>query len=216
MKTVELVRILERYVARNGTLAIGVCGHAGAGKSTFCNDFIGSANVPTARLTCDLFSTHSYRHRQELIASACSSGCQTEIDAAENPRDWYDYNAIAFAISDLKQARAHRFERAWNSETGDLDGVCNISLPEQRPGIILCDGIYLLHPPIRQALDITIRIDAPIDVLDQRGLVRSKGDVERAKKHSDMRERFAAPYFAQYGFLADIGFDTNDGISDDI
>lgn len=171
--------------------------------------------VPTARLTCDLFSTHSYRHRQELIASAYS-GCQTEIDAAENPRDWYDYDAIAFAISDLKQARAHRYERAWNSETGELDGVYNILLPEQGPGIILCDGIYLLHWPIRQALDITIRIDAPTDVLDQRGLVRSKGDVERAKKHSDVRERFATPYFEQHGFLADIAFDTEIGISDDI
>ncbi|WP_315922191.1 hypothetical protein [Mesorhizobium sp. SP-1A] len=207
MKTIDLVRTLERYVAKNGTLVVGVCGHAGAGKSTLCREFIYLASIPTIRLNCDLFSTHGYRERQELIAVARATGDRNQIDAIENPRDWYAYNAIASAISDLKQTGRHSYKRAWNSETGDLDGTYDVSLPNQRPAIILCDGIYLLHPPIRQALDITIIVDTATDILDQRCIARSKGDIERAQQHRTMRERFAVPYFDQYGWLADIVID---------
>lgn len=204
MTTVEFVRVLERYVTRNGTIVVGVCGHAGAGKSTLCRKFIDLASVPTIRLNCDLFSAHGYHERQDLIATARASGDQAKIDAIENPRDWYAYDAIAAAISDLRQTGSHSYRRAWNNETGELDGSYDLTLPDQRPAIILCDSIYLLHPPIRQAMDITLRVDAAANVLDQRGLVRSKGDAERAQHHKAMRERFAAPYFDQYGWLADI------------
>lgn len=214
MKILDLVRTLERYVAKNGTLVVGVCGHAGAGKSTLCKDFIEHATIPTIRLNCDLFSTHGSRDRLELIAAARATCDQDKIDAVENPLDWYAYDAIAAAISDLRLTGLHSYKSAWNSETGELDGSYDVSLPDQRPAIILCDGIYLLHPPIRQALDITVRVDATTDVLDQRGLARSKGDIERAQQHRAMRERFAVPYFDLYGWLADIVIDGKAETSD--
>ncbi|ATN33538.1 hypothetical protein ACO34A_06920 [Rhizobium sp. ACO-34A] len=177
---------------------------AGSGKTTLCGQIIAASSVNAVRLDCDRFSTHSHTERQALIAEARRSGIAEHMAFIENPMNWYSFDHILAALDDLKNKRIHTHDRAWNRETGELDGRYQVRIAEDGPALILCDCIYLLHPAVRTALDLVVLVETPAEIVAERGLQRSKGDAARAAVMESLRRTYSVPYFETFGSRADI------------
>ncbi|MCV6584628.1 MAG: hypothetical protein OIF47_03765 [Marinibacterium sp.] len=182
---------------------VGVCGHAGAGKSTLCRQLVHMFAGRAVHLPCDLFSRHSLADRQARMDSARRSGDDARLRAEENPMNWYDWDGIACCISRLRSQRRSRWDRAWNSQTGALDGRFAAALPSDGPGLVLCDGIYLLHAPVRGWFDLCLTVDADKDVIAARRMRRAAtaadADASRCR-----HVRFELPYFRDHAGCADL------------
>lgn len=183
---------------------VAVSGFAGAGKSTLCRSLLAAHPDLVSHFICDRFSSHSYSERKQRIAEQASA---THDSDAENPRNWYDWHAIERALRALREDRAFTFDRAWNTTSGELDAHYRLDIGQARaphgPALVLCDGIYLLHEPVRHWFDMTILVERPEPARRASGRRRSKDPARRAYM-IELERRFAAPYFRKHAAQAQI------------
>lgn len=179
---------------------IGVCGFAGAGKSTLCNRITASMPGFAFHLECDRFSAFSYPERRKRIELATGLEDSTRLAAEQNPLNWYDWEGISTAIRSLRGMRGFETRRAWNSQTGLLDATYGLSLPSSGPAVVLCDCIFLLHEPIRRWFDLTLLVESDVNAIHERRKRRAGDQADIAKARQDGFER---PYFEEFGILAD-------------
>lgn len=194
---------VDALCAQRDVTVLGVCGMAGAGKTTLCRTLLADRPGQAAHLECDLFSTLSHADRQARINRAQATGDRTMIDAEENPQGWYDWDAIGRAIRCLRQDRAFHWTRAWNRQTGELDAGLSVTLPPAGPALLLCDCIYLLHDPVCRWMDGLLLVQAPETVIAERRAGRA-GDPEALRRAQDRQERFERPYIDRYTARADL------------
>lgn len=199
----EAAAFLHARLHGTDLLVAGICGPAGAGKTSLCAALAEAAPFPLVRLDCDAFSRHGHADRQAHIAEAVASGEAARIREAEDPCNWYAFGAIGRALRDLRGTGHHTNPRTWNRRTGELDASYRIALPGARPAVVLCDGIYLLHAPVRAALDVALMVEAPAELRAARGQVRSKDDATRAALMQRLAETYEQPYFDRHGGTAD-------------
>jgi uridine kinase len=195
-----VIAMLAKTAGTDGVTLVGVCGHAGAGKTTLCNRITEILPDFAVRLDCDRFSAFSHPERGRRIERALASGDPVLAEAEENPRNWYDWEAISLALQSLQETRTFEWDRAWNGENGLLDARYRISLPASGPALVLCDCIYLLHDPVRRWFDLTLLVQASAASVDERRRRRAGDRADLAKAR---RDRFERPYFEQLGFRAD-------------
>ncbi len=195
-----VMALLANAAGTDGVTLVGVCGQAGAGKTTLCYRITEAMPDFAVRLDCDRFSAFSHPERQRRIDLAVASGDPARAEAEENPRNWYDWEGISTALRALREKRRFEWDRAWNRDNGLLDARYGISLPSSGPALVLCDCIYLLHDPVRQWFDLTLLVQASAEAVDDRRRRRAKDSADLAKAR---RNRFECPYFEAYGFRAD-------------
>lgn len=182
---------------------IGVCGYPGAGKTTLCKALTADPENRIIHFDCDRFSRLSSSERATHITQAPTT--DTPGDAAENPLNWYAWEAIEAALHGIRTKGGFTYPHGWNRKTGELDEEYGITLPANEPAVLLCDCIYLLHPPVRNWLDAVILVDTPLSVTQERGQARTK-DPERAAFMERLTCTYAAPYFATHRAVADLFF----------
>jgi uridine kinase len=182
---------------------IGVCGYPGAGKTTLCKALTAAPGNRIVHFDCDRFSRLSFTERETHIAEALIT--DTPDDAAENPLNWYAWEAIEAALHGIRIKGRFTYPHGWNRKTGELDEDYSITLPENEPALLLCDCIYLLHPPVRDWLDAVILVDTPLNVTLARGQARSK-DPARAAYMERLTRTYTVPYFATHMAAADLIF----------
>lgn len=196
----DVIALLAETAGQDGVTLVGVCGFAGAGKTTLCNRIAAALPDVAFRLDCDRFSAFSHPERTRRIDAARASGDPARAEEEENPRNWYDWAAIAMALQSLRAVRAFESDRAWNSENGLLNGRYALSLPPAGPAVVLCDGIFLLHDPVPGWLDLTLLVQANAHMIDERRRRRAGDKADRAKER---RDRFERPYFRTHASRAD-------------
>jgi len=179
---------------------VAVSGFAGAGKTTLCRSLQAARPNLVSHFVCDRFSRHSFHEREQRIAEQASRARGGE---EENPRTWYDWQAIERALGALRGDRSFAFERAWNTASGELDARYKLDLRSDGPAIVLCDGIFLLHDAVRHWFDATILVDCPEPVRRARGRRRSN-DPARLAYMNELERRFAEPYFRENAAHAQI------------
>ena len=192
--------LIEQSIASGRPSVIGICGHAGAGKTSLCKRIRETYPALAHHFVCDRFSRYSLREREARIAAAQADSLSPE--AEESPVHWYAWSEIGQALASLRTNRAFSYPRGWNRQTGELDETYALTLPAEGPTLVLCDGIFLLHAPVRQWLDAAILVDTPFDVTLERGRQRT-ADPIRYEYMARLGRTYAVPYFAAHAAQAD-------------
>lgn len=199
----DLVDRITPHCMPDQVRIIGVAGLSGAGKTTLCRAIVAAHPGVAHHLECDRFSAFSYSERQSRLDKATKSGNSAAILAEENPRHWYAWDALEHALSSLRSSRIFAYDRAWNKRTGMLDDNYALALPPGGPALVLCDCIYLLHPPVRQWFDMTVYVEAPFGLTVDRGLARAPNS-QRAAYMERLHRTYSLPYFEDHAANADL------------
>lgn len=198
-----LLAWLQSKARSDRPIIIGVCGYPGAGKTTLCKALTADPEDRIFHFDCDRFSKLSFVKREAHIAQALTS--DKPDNSAENPLNWYAWEAIETALHGIRTRKSFTYPHGWNRKTGELDEAYSITLPASEPAVLLCDCIYLLHQPVRNWLDAVILVDTPLSVTRERGQARSN-DPARAAYMERLTHTYAVPYFATYRAAADLTF----------
>lgn len=191
---------LRQKTRHNDITIVAVCGFAGAGKTTLCRSILEALSDTAYHFECDRFSRYSFKEREKRIAEQIVD-LETCADE-ENPRHWYDWNEIEKALDGLRKQRRFDFCRAWNPASGELNAHYALHLGEDEQVLVLCDGIFLLHEPVRDWFDATIYVDCPAPLRHSRGLQRAK-DPEWHAYMMHLERTYCEPYFREFSSCAD-------------
>ncbi|KZM51034.1 NB-ARC domain-containing protein [Labrenzia sp. OB1] len=192
---------LREKMRHNGITIAAVSGFAGAGKTTLCRSILKALPDTAYHFECDRFSRYSFKEREKRIAEQMAGSDKSAADE-QNPLHWYDWSEIEKALSALRKGRRFDFSRAWNPASGELDAHYALHLGEDEPVLVLCDGIFLLHEPVRDWFDATIFVDCPAPLRKFRGRRRTK-DPERHAYMMHLERTFGEPYFRDFSSCAD-------------
>ncbi|POF32677.1 uridine kinase family protein [Roseibium marinum] len=196
-----LTALLLEKMQHNDITIAAVSGFAGAGKTTLCRSILKALPNTAHHFECDRFSRHSFNEREKRIAEH-RADIDTCTDEA-NPRHWYDWSEIEKALHALRKGRRLDFSRAWNPKSGELNAHYTLHLGEAGPVLVLCDGIFLLHEPVRDWFDATIFVDCPAPLRHSRGQRRTK-DPDRHAYMRHLERTYCEPYFREFTSRADV------------
>lgn len=184
---------------------IFICGLGGSGKTTFCYQLVEALEIAAVVFQTDLYAKYATQERKQRIADALASGDPTRIAQEENPRHWYDWQALKKDLLALQRTGALEIRGGWNQATGLKDAHESLRLPPDGPGVILVDGIYLLDPGIRPLADLVLLLEAPAPELERRRQQRDghRSSPEYLRYKQSLAEKYDTPYFARYRSRAD-------------
>jgi uridine kinase len=187
-----------------------VCGLGGAGKTVFADNLRQRLTVDSVVMRHDWYSTYSTKQRRERIRQAIASGESKRIAAEENPRNWYRDTAFLADLITLRDTGGLRTSDVWNQDTGERDSTVELSVASG--GIILVDGIYLLHEPVAELADLRILLCIMPETARLRADRRDSHRSDRAYLEYKRRltNRYDLPYFDCHQTLADIVVDNDD------
>lgn len=189
--------------SRAGVSALGVCGLGGSGKSTACRAAARMLS-PISIFEIDWFSARSSADRRAMIQAAIKEQNTAALAHWEDPTTWYDWPKLTAALSLLKSSRKLRLAGCWRQSTGELDLAVDEHIPTAN-GLILVEGIYLLHQPIRALLDRVIMLDAGGSESRDRANKRDthRSDASYLSWKAELAERFDRPYFISHSDAID-------------
>ena len=190
---------------------IFICGLGGTGKSTLANKLKDHFSCESNIVRLDWYLIYPTEERKSRIKEALISGDKQKIEKEENPLKWNDFHKLKEDLVYLQKHSSLDIKSVWNQKTGLKD--TNILLKFNKSGgIIICEGIYLLHPGIIDIADYVICLDLSHAVASQRG---QKRDSHRSsKKYLEykvkLQEQYDIPYFEKFKNAADITINSED------
>ena len=116
-----------------------------------------------------------------------------------NPINWFDWETFRKAILDFQKSGKFNVRNTWNQISGELTDEHTLDFKNEN-GLIVCEGIYLLHPEIKSIADFSILIDVPKEEARKRAEQRDRGN--RSEEHMERKrlimETYDIPYFNAY------------------
>jgi uridine kinase len=199
----ELEDKIKSLLRENSVFNLGICGLGGSGKSTLCRQLAENSNI--LHFETDWYARFPTPIRRQRIKEALESGDPQRIDAEENPLRWYDWDALAAGLETLKSTRHLSITDAWNQKTGEKGLALSLELPATGAATIIVDGIYLLHPQIRNQLDMVVHIGTPASTALERSRQRDqhRSSPEYLAYKESLTYKYCVPYFEQYADAID-------------
>ncbi len=148
---------------QNTAQIIAICGGSGSGKTTLARKFIGAAIISTdsfykdiSELTPKEDGTFDFDHPSAIDLDGCAQAC-LKLAAGED---------VTIPVYEMRSA----------TRTGEQIVAAPIR------GIVVIEGIFSFHSPVRDVATLKIFIDTPID---QRMARRIRRDSERGRSTMD-------------------------------
>lgn len=175
---------------------ISVCGLGGSGKSTLCAELAKALNGFV--IQTDWYLRYPTVERKIRIASALESGDPERRDREENPLNWYDWEHYSRDLSELRTTGILTLTDAWNQRTGAKDE--KVEIRDQSLGAVICDGIYLLHPPVVDLSDVTVLLQVSPHFARERADARDahRSDSAYLAYKAELQKRYDLPYLSSY------------------
>lgn len=185
---------------------VSVCGHAGTGKSTTTNAMLSNGYLAGAIIQLDWYLRYATPVRKQRIADALKSGDTERIEAEENPLNWYDWNRYQSDINHLQTSGTFEMHDAWDQSTGLKE--LQVGATMEQDGFIICEGIYLLHPPIVEQADVTILMTLNESVARARAKARDahRSDAQYLAYKQCLVEKYDNPYMTRFAPNATLVF----------
>jgi len=182
-----------------------VCGLAGAGKTTLCHGLIELLPSGSTILRQDWFTRFITQERLARIASARDSGDTIALEREENPFNWHDLGAFFECAERLVRTGGLVLRGAFDQRTGRKDATFSVKLGGSS-SLLLCDGIYLLHPLARMYSDQVVFIDIPFETSVERvrGRDGHRASDEYLRFKAGLRRKHDLPYATKWRKDTDI------------
>ena len=150
---------------------IFICGLGGVGKSTLADKLASRLSCESAIVRLDWYLKYSTKERKERIDGVLKSGDRAKIEQEQNPFNWNDFEKFKNDLISLKENSKLNISSAWNQVTGEKDLNINLKFDSQK-GVIICEGIYLLHPSIIDIADLVVCLENSSEEVDRRTNIR--------------------------------------------
>jgi uridine kinase len=202
------VSIIKQCIPNNDELTVFICGLGGSGKTTLCDEI--AMELGGVRIHLDWYLSQRTPDRRESIRKALESHDRKQIEAKENPLNWYDWDKFSADLGGFRKTGKLVISDAWNQRTGEKDFRVEIELTGSKK--IWCDGIYMLHPPVARLGDVKVLLQASPESVRRRAEERDNHRSSKeylAYKDSLMR-KYDLPYFEKYAQAANIVVDNTD------
>lgn len=160
----ELLFKVKSLRENKEVIVIAISGHGGSGKSTLAQ-----------RLAVDLgIGIDQILGIDELHARGCADA--TQLDGL------HDWDAIYAILEQLRTRDRMQYmgRDYWGNEK---------PVDVERPEVVICEGIRLIHPNVLKYVDLSIWVDCPIDIATDRAKERNRlqGDSEEEIELWDTR-----------------------------
>ncbi len=195
----ELNQLIKELLKKKERPILFICGLGGSGKTTLAKYIEKEAEVPCIAVHSDWWLKHPTAERKKRIKDALDSGDPSRIEQEENPQNWYgSWEVLASNLQQLQNTGILKLQNAWNQETGEKDSTVELSTPKN--GMIIFDGIYLLHPEISKVSDLTVFLDVPSEVCSKRSENRDnhRSSPEYLAYKTALLQKYDIPYFEKY------------------
>lgn len=202
----DIVKIIQNN-GRGRRFIVFVCGFGGAGKTTLCHELSAKLDRPAVVLETDWYAKYATVERRQRIKTATDSGDEDRIEQEVNPRNWYDWAALASALSCLKEDGNLEVRNGWCQRTGEKVLNLDVRVPgDSSECVILCDGIYLLHDEIRKIADLIVLLETPLPTCLERGANRDshRSSQEYLAYKATLTAKYDVPYFEKFSSHAHI------------
>jgi len=190
--------IVNRFrESKNQRIVVGVCGRAGAGKTTLVQKIAGdlaSASVEHVAYSGDWRFILDSTGRKEWLRETWRVGMDAYLNAI-NQFSWWDFPAIHNDLSALRNMQAVRIVGAYDRLTGNK--TAEITLGPIYRGVILYENCILGKLEMISSLDIIVLVNTPDQVCLERML---RKDAKR-RPVPDIATRYLITTYSENIFL---------------
>ncbi len=189
---------------------IFICGLGGSGKTTLA-DRLAAKLEGSVVVRIDWYLRHPTKDRKQRIRQAIESKDPERIQQEENPVNWNDYNKLKKDLTHLQKHSSVNIRSAWNQKTGEKDTDLDLRFNEKK-GIIICEGICLLHPEISEVADLIIflKLSKDISVFRWKKRDSHRSTEEYLDYKASLQDKYEIPYVEKYLKNADVVIDMDD------
>jgi uridine kinase len=201
MVTNTIDRIIEKLLLLGDRRTLGICGLGGTGKTTLCTEIQRRHPTSTAIIEIDWYLTHTSKERRARVLEAIDSN-SNDLAFWKDPVNWYDWQLFVVDLDQLRSRGSLKRSGLWRQSSGEKDLEVSLSLATS--GVIICDGIYLLHEEVRAHLNQTVLLKTTPESALARSIQRDHH--RNPKNYQDFKSLVTAeydiPYFEKYQDLA--------------
>ena len=200
----DLKNQLRKLLGEKARPILFLAGLGGSGKTTVADEIAKQSETDSIVLHFDWWLRYPTEARKKRIQQALASNDPEAIEAEENPKNWYDWEKMKADLLHLQDTGQTVLIDAWDQQTGLKNLKVPLELPES--GLIICEGIYLLHPDITEVTDCIVFLDVSKDVCRKRAEARDghRSSPEYLAYKAALVEKYDVPYFEEYKKNADI------------
>jgi uridine kinase len=183
-----LARIEQLRRAREGPTVVALDGPSGAGKSTVANALAGAAPADTTIVPSD-----------DFFAAELTAADWDARSAGERARDAIDWRRLRrTALEPLRAGRPaiwHPFDFAAGEQANGSYLMSTATVRREPASVIVLEGAYASRPELADLLDLSVLVDAPAAVRQQRLAARESAEFLAAwHRRWDAAEAY---YFAE-------------------
>jgi|GEM_PF-2103180 len=174
---------------------IGVCGLGGSGKTTLCKKAVEKFPDRITVFEIDWYASPSDERRNTILNLIADNNFK-ELEFWEQPINWYNWDSLTSDLETLTNKKSLTVWNAWDQDTGLCNKKIELTINTE-PHILLVEGIYLLHKPIRNLLNYVYMIDVDIETTIERAESRDehKHPPQYLEFKKDVRYNFDKNYF---------------------
>jgi len=190
-----LSNLKHRYNKKDKAhLLVGICGRAGAGKTTLAKKISEKFKMHTIIYSGDWRFKHDSAERKKLFQEKWKAGMNAYMYAI-NQYTWWDFEKIGIDLDDLLKSKAVIIKNAYDRETGKRDTT--IELPDRYKSIILYENCILGGTEILEKLDLIILLNTPDEVCFSRMIDKDFG----RRSMAEIASRFLITSFSENKFF---------------
>jgi len=175
-------------------LLVGICGRAGAGKTTLANKLVKELGDKAVIYSGDWRFKQDSEERKKLFAEKWKAGIDAYMYAI-NQYTWWDFDRIKQDLNLLLAGEKLYIEKAYNRESGKKD--TQVIIEDSNQSIILYENCILGGVDILEMLDIIIYVATPDEVCFSRTM---KKDFAR-RSMAEIAGRFLITAFSENKFF---------------